>query len=561
MVSLRKLVTRRAFALTTVLLLAAAWAGAVPVTYVDDDFNGATPGFGVTHFDSIPLAIAGTDPGGTVNVAAGNYTAAAPIVIPKALTILGPQADQDPRPSAGSLRQAGNADEASVMGIGGAAILFAFQASDITINGIEASNGLGDMLSVAPGDGPYSNIQILYCILHDSGDEAIQLRNVTDSLVAYNHIYDTAQDAINICCGSDNNRIYRNECHDSSSANGTIYIYDATNTVIEGNLVYNMQANDGVKLGNSNGSMGGSTEGGAIKDNIIHTGPQDGISCYMGGVDIIGNNIYNVYSSNGAIYIPFASGNIDIRENLIHDNGATGILVRANAIETSITINLNTIYNNSPFGVQHLGTTPLNAENNWWGDNSGPDDDAGVINGTGDRISLNVDADPWIGQSGPIINLGLDSDCDGLSDDEETYVYNTNPQDADSDDDGVIDGAEVALNTDPNDDNDTPNPAPSKVDDVDGDGFSDEYEIANGTDPGDGQSYPLKGDVNNTGTADFVDAVITRNVVLGYLDGDNYFPDRMDVNCDGQVTLEDSEILFNWHLSKRALIPCDGCTE
>jgi hypothetical protein len=47
-----------------------------------------------------------------------------------------------------------------------------------------------------------------------------------------------------------------------------------------------------------------------------------------------------------------------------------------------------------------------------------------------------------------------DSDDDGLNDGDEVDTYNTDPNDADSDDDGLDDGTEVDLGTDPNNKND-----------------------------------------------------------------------------------------------------------
>ena len=54
---------------------------------------------------------------------------------------------------------------------------------------------------------------------------------------------------------------------------------------------------------------------------------------------------------------------------------------------------------------------------------------------------------------------------------EDLAGHDTDPNDPDSDDDGLSDGDEVDLGTDPN------NP------DTDGDGISDGDEVANGTDP------------------------------------------------------------------------------
>ncbi|MEE8522766.1 MAG: Ig-like domain-containing protein, partial [Thermoanaerobaculia bacterium] len=67
----------------------------------------------------------------------------------------------------------------------------------------------------------------------------------------------------------------------------------------------------------------------------------------------------------------------------------------------------------------------------------------------------------------------LDSDHDGLSDDDEA-VFGTDPSDPDSDDDGLADGDEVHVHgTDP------------LAADSDGDGMADGYEVDRGFDPGD----------------------------------------------------------------------------
>lgn len=61
-----------------------------------------------------------------------------------------------------------------------------------------------------------------------------------------------------------------------------------------------------------------------------------------------------------------------------------------------------------------------------------------------------------------IVHASVDTDGDGLLDYDEvvgTYGYTSNPNDADSDDDGINDGTEVMLGTDPNSDLDVPSSA------------------------------------------------------------------------------------------------------
>ncbi|MHA1249669.1 MAG: binary toxin-like calcium binding domain-containing protein [Candidatus Helarchaeota archaeon] len=95
-----------------------------------------------------------------------------------------------------------------------------------------------------------------------------------------------------------------------------------------------------------------------------------------------------------------------------------------------------------------------------------------------------------------------DTDNDGLTDYQEISTYNTSPNNNDTDNDGLTDYQEISTyNTSPNNndtDNDgltdyqeinTYNTSPIKAD-TDGDGFSDKQEILAGTDPLDPNSYP-----------------------------------------------------------------------
>ena len=78
--------------------------------------------------------------------------------------------------------------------------------------------------------------------------------------------------------------------------------------------------------------------------------------------------------------------------------------------------------------------------------------------------------------------IPVDSDRDGLTDDEETQLLGTLPDDADSDDDGLSDGNEVlGAGTNPN------------LADSDDDGKTDIEELAAGSDPTDPKSLPNSG--------------------------------------------------------------------
>jgi len=68
------------------------------------------------------------------------------------------------------------------------------------------------------------------------------------------------------------------------------------------------------------------------------------------------------------------------------------------------------------------------------------------VGGTASSLKDMLTADPSI----------IDTDSDGLSDEEENTITNTNPGISDSDGDGFLDGHEVAVGTNPNNSADTP---------------------------------------------------------------------------------------------------------
>ena len=77
-----------------------------------------------------------------------------------------------------------------------------------------------------------------------------------------------------------------------------------------------------------------------------------------------------------------------------------------------------------------------------------------------------------------------DADADGLSDADEATA-GTDPANPDTDEDGLLDGAEVAAGG--------PGTDPARYD-SDGDGFGDNQEVVNGSDPLDPDSVPETGE-------------------------------------------------------------------
>ena len=128
-----------------------------------------------------------------------------------------------------------------------------------------------------------------------------------------------------------------------------------------------------------------------------------------------------------------------------------------------------------------------------------------------------------------------DTDRDGLSDGDEINTTGTDPLDADSDNDGVSDGLEITLGTDPNDQNDTP------ILDSDGDGVSDATDNCptlpnpDQTDSdGDGDGNICDGDDDNDGVPDGVDnSPLDPNP--GQEDGDNDGVGDVSDNCQSDM--------------------------
>jgi len=129
---------------------------------------------------------------------------------------------------------------------------------------------------------------------------------------------------------------------------------------------------DGVMIDGSAGSVTAT-----ISNNII-SGWDHGInlaSACVAGVTITCNNIQNNVGAGSGIHIGPAvtSTNVHANFNNIVGNAGTGV-----------------------YGISNLGSGTLDAENNWWGDATGPYHSTNP-GGQGNPVSDNVDFDPWLG--------------------------------------------------------------------------------------------------------------------------------------------------------------------
>lgn len=363
------------------------------------------------QFPTIQEAIDFANPGDTINVAAGTYNPTSTIVINKNnLVLQGPQANVDPRPSYGSTRTAGSASEAVIDGSpNNLSVIIAVDADNVVINGLEVKSGTSDMITQGQHYWPsaHSGTTVKYCIIHDGrGDEGVQLKKCSGGVLEYNYVFEIADagDGLNIADASSYGVIRYNEVAGVHGENAAIYIYGAEHMEIISNLVRDsgIGGNDGIKVGNKSG--GDATKQNVlVKDNIIHGITQDGISVYMSGVTVEGNEIYGCGSENGAIYLAFAITNITIQNNSVHDNVLNplvkphvgGIGIESPVDAANVHINNNNIYNNTPYGVNSNASDVVDATNNWWGDATGPEQATTNPGGLGNEVTDKVKYSPW----------------------------------------------------------------------------------------------------------------------------------------------------------------------
>ena len=137
-----------------------------------------------------------------------------------------------------------------------------------------------------------------------------------------------------------------------------------------------------------------------IKGNIISDNPTWGISI-SNSVDYpkveIENNTISRNTWDGIyFYNNCESDSVFITDNTITYNGNDGILIdepHQTGWTCRPTIHSNKISGNVKYGVENKDTrVTINAECNWWGHPDGPSRDSVAA---GDKVSANVDYDPW----------------------------------------------------------------------------------------------------------------------------------------------------------------------
>ena len=105
----------------------------------------------------------------------------------------------------------------------------------------------------------------------------------------------------------------------------------------------------------------------------------------------------NTFDGNDyAVIIDGSAADIAFTSNTITNSTTAGVSVQPYESNepTGVVFN-NNIINGNALGMENTTSIEVNAENNWWGDGSGPYDATGNPGGLGDEVSGLVDYDPW----------------------------------------------------------------------------------------------------------------------------------------------------------------------
>jgi hypothetical protein len=173
-------------------------------------------------------------------------------------------------------------------------------------------------------------------------------------------------------------------------------VYDSQWGLVIGNEWDGYAGDVDIVLNLSNNSFHDNTIGGVlVADEDKEHGSS--VSVSGGGNSLVNNTDYGYYI--------YTLGDGDISVSLTcemitgHD---TGVYVEdtgggSSTSSYSVSIRQSTITGSTSYGIDNtVSAFTLDAENNWWGDDSGP---SGMGSGSGDAVSAYVDYDPWIGKS------------------------------------------------------------------------------------------------------------------------------------------------------------------
>ncbi len=365
-------------ALTAILTLTLIIGMLSPILSVKASPTELHVGPGQTYA-TITAAIAAASSGDTIIVHPGTYHEQ--VIIDKPLTLEGANAGIPGTGTRGaeSIVDADDPD-ASTWRCG-----FFIKSGDVTIDGfktIDADEGVhvacdqpmwGDRKNVVVKNNyidttegnPDTGIAATGIAFYSLYASAGKIYSVDGAVVQDNYIYQA----------HDRDSIWFQDVHGSS-------------ITIKGNKVDNLGGYSGIILGGTNDAAYVDLSGTVIENNEVVSGSANGI----------GIQLKRFTSPTTPVLI---TGNT-------LTGGGYGIRLWSGNAQTNVVAHFNNLAENT-WGIQVRSDKPwasvVDAENNWWGDKSGP---SGVGPGTGDAVSTNVDYDPWL--RAPIAEGGVKSE-------------------------------------------------------------------------------------------------------------------------------------------------------
>jgi uncharacterized repeat protein (TIGR01451 family) len=145
---------------------------------------------------------------------------------------------------------------------------------------------------------------------------------------------------------------------------------------------------------------GENADGNQIVDQDVTGLPNGGIVLSSAhNTDVTGCNISGNADTGLSVVVSSWAGGIPtgntVVGNNISDNGEEGVVI-GDGVGANNVFHCNGILGNTDFGMENLGTLVIDAEDNWWGDDTGPYHSILNPTGLGDVVSSYVDFDPWL---------------------------------------------------------------------------------------------------------------------------------------------------------------------